>query len=68
MALKAISHDKKSINNNISVVKVNKVGEFIIENETIEELSNMEDYYNYGYDYEVWEIEENGTLKCIKEY
>lgn len=26
------------------------------------------DYSNYGYDYEVWEIEENGTLKCIKEY
>ena len=43
MALKAISHDKKSINNNISVIKVNKVGEFIIENETIEELSNMLD-------------------------
>lgn len=43
LAVKAISHDKKSNSSNISIIKVNKIGEFLIEKATIEELSDMLD-------------------------
>lgn len=43
LAVKAISHDKKSNSSNISIIKVNKIGEFLIEKATIEELSVMLD-------------------------
>lgn len=42
-ALKAIEHDKKAGLNNISIVKVKKVGQFTIESTTLDNLANMLD-------------------------
>jgi len=42
-ALKAIEHDKKAGSNNISIVKVNKIGQFTIEYTTLDNLANMLD-------------------------
>lgn len=43
LAINAIKHDKKSNSNDISIIKVNKIGEFVFEKANLNELSDMLD-------------------------